>query len=226
MFLYAFQSYRSTLGSWKLNCAAIEKGAILDSADVVGVTPLQEAVQHTNREIFHLLMKEKVNPNPETTDGFTPLHSAAGKGEIEVARILLEAGAMTEKRNTYGMFPIHLAVFSKKAEMVKLLIKFRANINQIVVPFASNSSSPFLHHTPLLLAVSEGLEDIVKVLINNGADLEIPDDKKVTPLLKAIMWKKNRISKLLISNGANVHATYGNPGQHFTPLHLSVYKEN
>ena len=216
----------SEKGYLKIAKILIEKGAILNSADVVGVTPLQEAVQHTNREIFHLLMKKKVNPNPETTDGFTPLHSAAGKGEIEVARILLKAGAMTEKRNEYGMFPIHLAVFSKKAEMVELLIKFKANINQIVVPFSSNSSSTFLHDTPLNWAVREGLEEIVKVLIDNGADLEIPDNQKLTPLLKAIMWKKNRICKLLISSGANVHATYGNPGQHATPLHLSVYKEN
>ena len=196
----------------------------LDSIDNDWITPLHLAVDNGFQEIVKLLIERKVNSSPETRDRITPLHYASLKGLSDIVKMLLKAGAKTEIQNCHGMFPIHLAILSENMDVVKLLIEHGAKINHIVVPIPS-ASTDYLHQTPLNIAAMKGLEDIVNILIKNGADLEIPDDKKHTPLLKAILWRKTGVLKLLISNGANVNVTYGEPGQYISPLHISVHNE-
>ena len=58
--------------------------------------------------------------------------------------------------------------------------------------------------TALNIAVAQKYEDIVKILIAKGADLNIADKYGATPLITACQWGLVEISLLLIQKGADV----------------------
>ena len=79
--------------------------------------------------------------------------------------------------------------------------------------------------TALHFAVEEFREDVVKILIKHGANLEILDSNGHTPLHKAVVEEAGlaQISmvKLLIKNGANINTT--EPITGYTPLHSVLH---
>ncbi len=66
--------------------------------------------------------------------------------------------------------------------------------------------------TLLWKAVQRGLTDFVKVLLNNGAHIDIPDNDGWTPLHMAVMNQNQEMVKLLLENNSAVNAQnkYGN----------------
>ena len=72
--------------------------------------------------------------------------------------------------------------------------------------------------TPLGFAVFFGQPEVVKALLNAGANVNAPsrESMKVTPLASAAAAKQTEIARLLITHGANVHAKAA--GGHI-PLH-------
>jgi len=57
--------------------------------------------------------------------------------------------------------------------------------------------------TPLHLAASKGHIEIVKILIENKADLKAQDLYKNTPLMCAVVAKHKEVERLLRQQGAN-----------------------
>lgn len=82
--------------------------------------------------------------------------------------------------------------------------------------------TPFedLHWTPLHWATYRGHFLICKMLIDNGADVQIADECKRTPLHWACCRGHLEIVKLLIENGADSECT---EEDHWTPLHWACY---
>ncbi|KAE9388108.1 ankyrin, partial [Gymnopus androsaceus JB14] len=60
--------------------------------------------------------------------------------------------------------------------------------------------------TALTQASQEGHCEIVKLLLNHGADKDIPGFKKYTPLIIAAENGHTHVVSVLIENGANVNA--------------------
>ena len=76
--------------------------------------------------------------------------------------------------------------------------------------------------TPLHNAVKNGYEELVKVLVSKGADVNAEDDIRQTPLLILARFADNSfepIADILLNNGAVIDAQeqYG-----YTPLHLGI----
>lgn len=75
----------------------------------------------------------------------------------------------------------------------------------------------FLGQTALFLAVRSGHFESAKILIENGANVNLPDNEEVTSLHKSVQYPD--IAHMLIKNGANVNAVdYSDD----TPLHDAV----
>ncbi|MDT3405589.1 ankyrin repeat domain-containing protein [Mucilaginibacter terrae] len=76
-----------------------------------------------------------------------------------------------------------------------------------------------LGNTPLYYVCSKGAKDIVKLLINAGADVNLANNTSETPLHLAARAGSKEIIKMLVDAGADVNAG-NNTGQ--TPVFYSV----
>ncbi len=72
---------------------------------------------------------------------------------------------------------------------------------------------------PLHYAVASGRKDIVRLLVDHGADLDAPDPQGMAPLLEAIAHRNADCTRLLIEHGANVNVV--DPAG-WTPAHEVV----
>jgi len=88
--------------------------------------------------------------------------------------------------------PLQLAVNAKKIDNVRTLLKNGANL-------------AFTHNLipPLLMAARSGYNDILKVLLDHGADIEACDNKGWTALLCAAKQGKTACVATLLDYGAN-----------------------
>lgn len=60
-------------------------------------------------------------------------------------------------------------------------------------------------NTALMLACCGGHEDIVKLLIEAGADLELQNESGHTPLMEAASGGHVGVAKILLENGAGIN---------------------
>lgn len=98
----------------------------------------------------------------------TPLLAACStSGCEEAARLLLEAGANTEARNQNGATSLMMAVLTKNEEMVDLLVAHKAQLDD----------TGFKGMTPLMWAANLGARNIVKKLLDAGANGDIVNAK-------------------------------------------------
>lgn len=129
----------------------------------------------------------------------------------ELIEILKNKNIDLYQRNEFGNTPLHVAcnsIYAINAEIVELLLKYPLDINSKGVDDC----------TPLHYAIGKEDNNVVKILIDKGADLNIPDKNGNTPLMSAtdMFDDDDTIIKLLLENGAdpNIKNNYG----------VSVYK--
>lgn len=78
--------------------------------------------------------------------------------------------------------------------------------------------------SPLHEAAFAGDVELVKLLVENGADVDDRDVQGVTPLILAIQAGHSDIARVLIANGADVNARPASDGGvDSTPLDVSIY---
>lgn len=130
---------------------------------------------------------------------------------IEEIRKKIELGYSPNKFSERGETPLSLAVSIGNIDMINLLLENGAEINL--------SQKDNLSYTPLINAIrnikGKNLE-VIKLLIEAGADLEKGDSRGGTPLLHSCIGAHKEVLEYLISKGANVNSV-DNDGQ--TPLH-------
>jgi ankyrin repeat protein len=68
----------------------IKKGADVNVADVVGVTPLMKAVEHGNLAIAKMLLKSNANVNATEKTGYNAAFFAADKSNLQMLKLLTE----------------------------------------------------------------------------------------------------------------------------------------
>lgn len=109
---------------------------------------------------------------------------------------ITKAGPIDPKKalskDEYGLYK---ATYLGRTSKIKKLIQDGVNINV---------KSPNSKRTPLHIAASRGKAEIVKTLIDNGADMNASDNDGKTPLYMAIESKKDSVINYLLSKGAKV----------------------
>ncbi len=97
-------------------------------------------------------------------------------------------------KNKSGFSPLTIASYSGNLEIATLLAKHVENID-----LNSNVG------TPLMAAVYRNNNDIAKMLLDSGADVNITDAKGTTALHYAIKFKNADLIKVLVNNGADIN---------------------
>jgi hypothetical protein len=115
-------------------------------------------------------------PGAEGERGFTPLVIAARNGHLEVVEYLVEHGAnINNAANGRDKSALLAASYGRHLDVVEYLLNKGANIN----------AQAFNGYTPLNDAASIGDFQVVKYLVDHGADPRIRDKKGLTPAQNA-----------------------------------------
>ncbi|XP_036293033.2 transient receptor potential cation channel subfamily A member 1 [Pipistrellus kuhlii] len=197
----------------------LSKGANPNLQNHSMMAPLHLAVQGMHNEVAQVLMEHSgTNVNLEGENGNTAVIIACAKDNSEALQMLLKNGAKPCKSNKLGCFPIHQAAFSGSKKCMEIILKFGEENGYDRVShinFVNNGKA-----SPLHMAVQSGDLSMIKMCLDNGAQVELMENGKCTALHFAATQGATEIVKLMISSysGSNdiVNAVDGN---HETPLH-------
>ncbi|KAF7285836.1 ankyrin repeat and KH domain-containing protein 1-like isoform X5 [Rhynchophorus ferrugineus] len=159
-------------------------------------TPLMEAASAGHLDIVRLLVHHGADVNAQSTSGNTPLMYACAGGHTEVVKFLLENGANVEDHNENGHTPLMEAASAGHVGLAKILLSHGAGIN---------THSNEFKESALTLACYKGHLDMVRFLLEAGADQEHKTDEMHTALMEASMDGHVEVARLLLDSGAQVN---------------------
>ena len=138
------------------------------------------------------------------------LLKAASEGQMPLVERLLDLGVYLDYADDNGFIALHQAVLSGSEDVVTVLLKVGSDINTVSLNLI----------TPLCLAVSSTKNSMVKLLLNNNAQVNHQGSEGRTALhtAAAIACEEDIIETLLIG-GANIHLL---DNKKKAPLHYAV----
>lgn len=174
----------------------IERGADVNHRDNAGWAPLHEAALKGQYEVAQLLIQSGAIINVRGFEDDTPLHDACSYGYADCVKLLVDHGADVYALNTDKKRPIDLCEDKACIKIVKAKMK---ELDRLAARDA-------LGRTSLHRACIEGALDVVKDLLNTGADTNATDNSQWTPLHCAAQHGHLKIAKLLIEHGADMNS--------------------
>ncbi|KAB1256572.1 Transient receptor potential cation channel subfamily A member 1 [Camelus dromedarius] len=168
----------------------------LNVTDDYGNTPLHWAAEKNQAESVKFLLLQGANPNLRNYNLMAPLHVAAQGLHNEVLK--LNKGANLCKSNKWGCFPIHQAAFSGAKKCMEIILKFgeeHGYSRLSHINFVNNGKA-----SPLHMAVQSGDLEMIKMCLDNGAQLDLVEKGKCTALHFAATQGATEIVKLMISS--------------------------
>lgn len=182
----------------------MKEGGDINARVQGGSSPIHIAASYGFTDIVKLLFN---NGGDKTMEEHSPnnlLCAAAEKGQIGMMKeALKEMGAKVDARRKDGMTPLFLACYGGHTACVKLLLENGASVRGETPVSESLSSllssltpSDYIqkgreagvglafaaNFTPLHVASFAGKTEVVKLLLEKGADLEAKDIEEATPL--------------------------------------------
>lgn len=181
----------------KLGCTQVALYLISSGVNVNvmphGTSALQKAIEGGFEEIALALIAAHADPNLTGHFGSPPLLSAVEKEKISIVKTLLDSGANV---NTKGLVQLGKQEghedFTKNLDMSNLppLISLLKHAD-----IAEDC-------TPLIVAVRKGHLEIVELLVEHGADVNLADRVGMTPLSWAEGLKRDDIAAILNGKAA------------------------
>lgn len=185
--------------------ALVEKGADVNGRSILGRTALHVAAAQRDsyRLVSYLVGKgADVNARDNSTDflggatGFTPLMLAARSLDDRTVRLLLGQGADVSASTTTGATAVIDAVSARNPAALRLLLGHGAKVNFAYGP---------IRQTPLILAAFQEAPEIVKILLQAGADVSAKDALGSNALTWAAMSERDDVDTVaaLLQAGAS-----------------------
>jgi uncharacterized protein len=240
---------RSTDRNYQRHIQAEGRPKSLDSG---GLTPLLYAARENCMACVDVLLKNKADINLPDPDGVPPLIVAILNANWDLAKQLIDAGADVNQWDIYGETPLYLALNSRTrldggrasidpinkttgTAIVRMLLDKGANPNaQLFFQPANLSGTTNLRGaTPLIRAANNNDIEMVKLLLEKGADATIYMADRQTPIHAVLAGRASEnqaieLIKILQKAGTdvNVVALINHPQEirGGTALHYAVRK--
>lgn len=124
-------------------------------------TALHVAASCGHLQIVKELLLANAKLHVRNAKGWTPLHTAILEHQYEVVEELSKTSLIDATSSYEALDPLHLAVRQMDAESVKILLKAGAD---------PEIKSRHMNWTPLIWAVNNNATDVIRVLLDYGAD--------------------------------------------------------
>uniref|UniRef100_A0A672G3V1 Inversin n=1 Tax=Salarias fasciatus TaxID=181472 RepID=A0A672G3V1_SALFA len=172
----------------------LEKGAMVDSLDVMKHTPLFRACEMGYRDVILTLIKGSARVDLVDVDGHTALHWAALGGNAEVCQILMENGISPNVQDQAGRTPLQCAAYGGYITCMAVLMENNADPN-----IQDKEGRTALHWS-----CNNGYLDAVKLLLGYNAfpnQMEHTEER-YTPLDYALLGGHSEVTQFMLEHGA------------------------
>ncbi|HRX15046.1 MAG TPA: ankyrin repeat domain-containing protein [Spirochaetota bacterium] len=167
-----------------------EKSVNVKTEDSGKAHPLHHAAYMGHIDIVRQLVESGSDVNSMTEKGFTPVERASYRGHIDVVKYLVAKGADESIATVSGDTPLHMAAFAGHVEIVK----FFATRDKFDVNVVETRGYTALHY-----AAFKNRQDVVAVLLENGADATIASADGITALQLAERTKNAALISMIKS---------------------------
>lgn len=195
--------------------------------DTGGLTPLLYAIRENCLSCVEILIENKVDLDLPDPDGTSPLLLAIHNTRWDIAKRLIDAGADVQQWDTFGQAPL-LAIASRRDDMraepglplnetngtqiMQMLLERGANPNmQLFMRPAKQRGGPMSRGTtPLIIAAASGDPEAIRLLLEHGAEVNLPqaDLQTAVSAIAGARGNPDRLVeglKLLVDAGADVN---------------------
>ena len=188
---------------------------LTDLQDKCDVTPLHLACSRGNVAAVEVLLSSpKIKMDASDNNEDTPLHEACIAGDEDIVEMLLQRMKSTDTlllENDEHQTPLHLACNEGHTKIVNLILEYVSKMldeSDPVNPSGLDLMNKLVtakdneHNTPLHLACNSGEDEIVKTLLENGADVRAVKDGDITPLHIAARHGFKKVAKILLEKAS------------------------
>ena len=184
----------------------IKAGVSPNALDPRGNPMLIVAIRDKSIKVTDLLLANPVtNVNLTNKSGENALMLAAFDGELALVKnLVLEKKAAVNKP---GWAPIHYAATNGHLDITQFLMANGAQVNSL-----SPSET-----TPLMMSIGSGNDQLIKYLLDNGADLRLRNHEGYTAIDVAQLFGKDDIRDGLMSRWVKLYKQQYPGGPKKTP---------
>jgi uncharacterized protein len=172
----------------------LKKGVNPNILDANGSPMLVLAIREKSPKVINVLLGDKnIDVDLSDKNGETPLMMASIDGNLLLVKTLVTDHKA--QLDHIGWTPLHYACAKGQLEVAQFLIA-----NGAIVDSMSLGNT-----TPLMMAVQSGNEQVVKLLLDKGADLQLRNDQGLTAIDIADIYDKAWIGEGLRSRWSKLY---------------------
>jgi ankyrin repeat protein len=176
----------------------LAEGLDIDARDPDGRTPVMAATVARQTASVRVLVEAEADVDIRDDRLDNPLLYAGAEGLLDILRLVNEAGADPAITNRYGGIALIPACERGHVEVVRYLLEE----SDVDVDHVNNLGWTGLLEAIILADGGAAHQEIVRLLLEHGADPELADREGVTPLAHARAKGQMEIAGLLVAGGA------------------------
>ncbi|KAL4766789.1 ankyrin repeat-containing domain protein [Aspergillus nidulans var. acristatus] len=191
----------------------LDQKALVNAANNFNDTPLHAAATAAHFQMVQDLIEAGADYEVQNNAGKTPLYKAAQFGSENILQYLLDQGADPTKPTVEGWTALHITAFNGHTRAAALLVKDgRIGLDDGTVSYG---------FTPLHKAVESNSLQIIRLLLDAGANINSLTSENVTPLYLAAKLDRPFVVEELLRRGARVNLT---TRANWSSLHVAISK--
>ena len=192
--VYDAEIYDKRFGDKIIKELVLNYGRDINQTGENDIGGLYQAVKNNNIKAVKFFIENNANIEIASADETTPLILAIEENKPRIVELLIKEG----KANVYGVYaeniekyPIYCAVKNKNLNMIKILLNNNFDLKR----------EPYI----LSYAIENSDENIVKYLVEKGADINYKNEENETTILyDAVLSLNPKLVEFFLNKGASI----------------------